>query len=70
MKSTTRFSTQAVLLTLAGVSLSAFAFQPLITDDTGTQGEGGNQLEFSFNQDREKAAGDTVRVQELSLIHI
>lgn len=68
MKSTTRFATQAVLLTLAGVSLSAFAFQPLITGDTGTQGADGNQLELSFNEDRASAAGDTVRVQELPVV--
>lgn len=69
MKSTTRFATRAVLLTLASVSFSAFAFQPLITDDTGTQGAGGNQLEFSFNADRAKAAGETVRVQELPVVY-
>lgn len=69
MKSSTRFATQSALLTLAGVSLSAFAFQPLITDDTGTQGAGGNQLEFSFNEDRATAAGDTVRVQELHVVY-
>lgn len=39
----------------------AFAFQPLITDDTGTQGTGGNQLEFSYNHDRERSAGETTR---------
>jgi hypothetical protein len=48
-----------VLLLLAGFSLPAFAFQPLITDDTGTQGRSGNQLEFSANQER--TAGDTIR---------
>lgn len=69
IKSTTHFASQAALLTLAGFSLSALAFQPLITDDTGTQGTGGNQLEFSFNEDREKAAGDTVRVQELPVVY-
>lgn len=37
----------------------AFAFQPFVTDDTGTQGTGGNQLEFSFTRDR-RSAPDTV----------
>jgi hypothetical protein len=35
---------------LAGIALFpalASAFQPLVTDDPGTQGAGGNQLEFS-----------------------
>ena len=69
IKSTRRFARQGVLLTLAGFSLQSFAFQPLITDDTGTQGVGGNQIEFSFNEDRASAAGDTVRVQELPVVY-
>lgn len=36
----------------------AIAFQPLITDDTGTQGAGGNQLEASFS--RVKVTGGDV----------
>lgn len=32
----------------------AAAFQPLVTDDTGTQGSGGNQLEVSYIQFVEK----------------
>lgn len=68
-KSTSHFASQAALLTLAGISLSALAFQPLITDDTGTQGAGGNQLEFSFNEDRATAAGDTGRVQKLPVVY-
>jgi hypothetical protein len=38
---------------LAGIALFpalASAFQPLVTDDTGTQGAGGNQLEFSYSR--------------------
>lgn len=52
MKSTKRAIAPMVLLVLCGFSLPASAFQPLVTDDTGTQGAGGNQLEFSFNQYR------------------
>lgn len=44
---------------------AAFAFQPLITDDTGTQGSGGNQLEFSVNEDRASLAGDTTKTRTL-----
>lgn len=46
---------------LVGVSFSAHALQPLVTDDTGTQGMGGNQLEFSYNYDRSKTDGDSDR---------
>ncbi|MFA6312159.1 MAG: transporter [Sterolibacterium sp.] len=40
-------------------SPTAWAFQPLVTDDTGTQGQDGNQLEFSVDHDREESAGVT-----------
>ena len=69
IKSTTRFANQAVLLTLAGISLSAFAFQPLITDDTATQGDGGNQIELSFNEDRMKTADTTQRTQVFPVVY-
>jgi hypothetical protein len=40
---------------------TAHGFQPLITDDTGTQGTGGNQLEGSFTRTNDRVAtGDTV----------
>jgi len=42
---------------LAGISLFpalASAFQPLVTDDTGTQSTGGNQLESSYSRFVEK----------------
>jgi len=42
---------------LAAAAQAGFAYQPLITDDTGTQGDGGNQLEFSVNQDRANSPG-------------
>ena len=51
------------LLTLG--AFSAHALQPLITDDTGTQGSGGNQLEFSWSEDRAKADGETERTRTL-----
>lgn len=55
--------------TLASLSPLAPAFQPLITDDTGTQGSGGNQFEFSFNHDREEQAGATTRSRALPLVY-
>lgn len=47
---------------------AAHGFQPLITDDTGTQGESGNQLEFSLNHDRTTTAGETTRTQALPFV--
>lgn len=38
-------------------SLQAAALQPLITDDTGTQGRGGNQLEIAFDREHLRGAG-------------
>ena len=64
-----RLSAQVAPIVVAGFSLQALAFQPLITDDTGTQGADGNQLEFSFNEDRATAAGDTVRVQTIPVVY-
>lgn len=67
MTRSTPWSAPALLFLLAiGVrALPAGAFQPLITDDTGTQGERGNQLELSIDGDRAKAAGETVRTRTL-----
>ena len=49
-----------------GAAGSASALQPLITDDTGTQGAGGNQLEASYGRDRTRVDGDTERVHTVS----
>jgi len=59
---------RAILLCLAAHALPGLAFQPLLTDDTGTQGIAANQLEFSFNEDRVKTAGDRVRAQTLPFV--
>lgn len=68
-ESAKQFARPAACLAFAGFSLSAFAFQPLITDDTGTQGAGGNQLEFSFNEDRSKTEGRTDRTRTLPVVY-
>ena len=48
----------ALLLSLlAIVSPPALALQPLITDDTGTQGSGGNQIELAYSGFRQKMSG-------------
>lgn len=44
----------ALVLAVAATSLSTYthAFSPLATDDTGTQGKGGNQIELGFAFER------------------
>lgn len=50
---------------LAGLCLAlsatgtAWAYHPLVTDDTGTQGMGGNQMELGYDFARSKANGVT-----------
>jgi Putative MetA-pathway of phenol degradation len=44
---------------------STLALQPLVTDDTGTQGAGGNQIEIAFNRDRVHGEGETSTVRSL-----
>jgi len=44
-------SALALLLVASG---SSFGAMPLITDDTGTQGSGGNQLEVAYGEDKSK----------------
>lgn len=67
MKSSSRGSAPSLVLalTISGFAPPAFAFQPLVTDDTGTQGERGNQVEFSIDGDRAKEAGETTRTRTL-----
>ncbi len=68
MKSYQRCAGEVLYLALAIMPFSAFAFQPLITDDTGTQGTAGKQLEFSLGEDRARKAGSTVRTQTLPVV--
>ena len=51
------------------LAVPAHALQPLITDDTGTQGAGGNQLEFSLSQARVKSDGVTGRAGALPMAY-
>jgi hypothetical protein len=70
MKSRKRIAAQlALLAALAGFSVAGSAFQPLITDDTGTQGSSGNQLELSLNEDRTNAAGRIERLHTLPIVY-
>ncbi len=58
---------------LSGIAMAlpaaALAFQPLITDDTGTQGAGGNQVEAGYNQTREKSLGVATVTHEVPLVY-
>jgi len=48
---------------------SAWALQPLITDDTGTQGAGGNQVELSYNRFVEREPGTKAVTVSLPLVY-
>jgi len=50
-------------LSIGAAAFPAAAFQPLVTDDTGTQGKGGNQVELSVDEDRTREAGETTRTR-------
>lgn len=58
----------ALLIALLLAASTAWSFQPLVTDDTGTQGQGENQLEFSFSQERAGQVGvvNTTRLLPLT----
>lgn len=46
----------------------AWAFQPLVTDDTGTQGAGGNQFEAAYDRAVSKAPGTREVTQGVPLV--
>ena len=48
---------------------AAWAFQPLVTDDTGTQGAGGNQVEAAYSRTVDRAAGARAVTHELPLAY-
>ncbi len=45
------------------------AFQPLITDDTGTQGAGGNQFEIALDRQEVDSAGDWTKTRTVPLVY-
>ena len=47
---------------------SSFAAMPLITDDTGTQGAGGNQIEISFTEDKSTEDDITSKSQQVPAV--
>jgi len=66
MKSVRLFASATLLM--VALPLTVQAFQPLVTDDTGTQGAGGNQVELSVNLDRVRVDGETERVRTVPFV--
>lgn len=54
---------------LAVMPLAALAFQPLITDDTETQGEGGNQIEAGYDRTKDKTSSSRTITHEIPLVY-
>jgi hypothetical protein len=64
-----KFLAPAFVLAVTLFATKAVALQPLITDDTSTQGSGGNQLELSLNQSRITTSGVSDRVGGLPVVY-
>ncbi len=56
------------LSSLVTLSAPSLAFQPLVTDDTGTQGSAANQLEVAFSRERARIGADTERSRSLPIV--
>jgi hypothetical protein len=69
MQSTNRLAVLVLLMALGVISAPACAYQPLITDDTGTQGGGGNQLEFALVAQIAETAGSTEHLRALPAVY-
>ena len=69
MKPNRRFAALVAQMTLLGFSVSASAFHPLVTDDTGTQGSGGKQFEFALYKERARVAGNIERLRTLPIVY-
>ena len=68
--STSRLLSRAAIFSVfTTLSVSSLALQPLITDDTGIQGAGGNQLEVSYGRDRARSGGETARVHSVPVVY-
>lgn len=61
--------TWMMALLLASCCTPGWAYQPLITDDTGTQGQGENQLEISYSDDRVEQSGVVSSLRMLPLTY-
>ena len=49
--------------------LPAAALQPLVTDDTETQGAGGNQVEMSFDRERVRSPGERTTLHAATIVY-
>lgn len=58
-----------LLFMLAWLPCTASALQPLITDDTGTQGTGGNQVEIAWGRSVEKEPGSTNVLRSIQAVY-
>jgi hypothetical protein len=67
-KTLSSFRPDLALATLFLLPTVASAFQPLVTDDTGTQGAGGNQVEAAYNRTVDKASGTKDVTHEVPLV--
>ncbi|MDR2016504.1 MAG: transporter [Burkholderiales bacterium] len=56
-------------LLLNSAAFGVNAFQPLMTDDTGTPEKGSNQLEFVASQDWAKTAGEAAHLLKIPLVY-
>ena len=54
---------------LAGFCSAPLALQPLITDDTGTQGSGGNQIELAVSSSRLTSLAETETTWNHSVVY-
>lgn len=58
-----------VLVTIGGFPLPAAAFHPFVTDDTGTQGLAGNQLELAVGRERTSVPGSDDDSRSLPIVY-
>jgi hypothetical protein len=67
MKLFARIVFRRLLLAIAsaGPACPALALQPLVTDDAGTQGRGGNQIEFSLDLERAREEEDSTHTRAI-----
>lgn len=63
------FKSWTLFMACACAGTSVQAFQPLVTDDTATQGEGRHQLEWSYTREGERAQGQASRLHAHSVVY-
>lgn len=67
--SSRHFSWWSLFLALTLPAAAAQAMQPLVTDDTGTQGEGRHQLEWAHARERASSPGAAPAAHEQSAVY-